>query len=856
MDAHSLSFSADERYFIDNLDRAISEEWIKAYHQPLIRAASGKVSDEEAFARWEDPDKGTFKAGDFIPVLEKAKLTYKLDLYMIDRVLNKMRGQAEHGLFVVPESVNLSRSDFYSCDMVTEVIKRIDASGLSRDKLSIELSERVISSDVSFMRSRIDRFRNEGIKVWMDDYGSGYSSLLILLEAKFNLLKIDKALIDLIGKSESGQIILTELIKTAVALGIETAAEGVETKEQADFLKEIGCTKLQGYYFIEPVSLATIIERNKKGIQIGFENPAESDYYEKLGKVNLYDLSVSKNDDISLNNYFDTLPMSIWAVGEKDTELVRSNRTFREFVFTNFKTPSEGKIIKIDSIKPGQGYYSFNAVIQCAKDGKRKIIDDRLPDGRIMQLFLKRIAQNPVTGVSAVAVTILSISEKASSEAMNYNYIARALSEDYIDLYYVNMDTDEYTKYSPDGASRDISVEDHGTDFFNLDREDFPLNMLPEDKEQLKKDFKKKKIAQVLKKSGVYSVVTKIVLDKKPIYVTMKCVQVRGEGNFIIVGINNTDAQTKAREALTAMKEEKLIYSRIGALTGDYIYIFTVNPKTMHYTRYNPSNVVSNMDLSSEGDNFFESILQRADKGIYSEDLEQFISSFNKENVFSQIEKMGVYENKHRLNIGKETRYVLMRATLLNEDGESKLIVGILDIDERVKKEQLYEESLTVAEIKANIDELTGVKNKHAYADAEAKMNEQINNKMASPFAVAVFDINGLKQVNDTLGHQAGDEYIKKGCNTICRFFKHSPVYRVGGDEFAVLVTGYDYLNIDSIINRFKKHIIKNKLKGDVVVAAGISSYDSDSSVAEIFTRADEAMYRNKKELKSHDVPA
>ena len=641
-----------------------------------------------------------------------------------------------------------------------------------------------------------------------------------------------------------------------MALGIETAAEGVETKEQCDFLKEIGCTKLQGYYFIEPVSLATIVERNKKGIQIGFENPAESDYYEKLGKVNLYDLSVSKNDDISLNNYFDTLPMSIWAVGEKDTKLVRSNRTFREFVFTNFKTPLEGKIIELDSIKPGQGYYSFNAVIQCAKDGKRKIIDDRLPDGRIIQLFLKRIAQNPVTGVSAVAVTILSISEKASSEAMNYNYIARALSEDYIDLYYVNMDTDEYTKYSPDGASRDISVEDHGTDFFNLDREDFTLNMLPEDKEQLKKDFKKEKIAQVLKKSGVYSVVTKIVLDKKPIYVTMKCVQVRGEGNFIIVGINNTDAQTKAREALTAMKEEKLIYSRIGALTGDYIYIFTVNPKTMHYTRYTPSNVVSNMDLSSEGDNFFESILQRADKGIYSEDLEQFISSFNKENVFSQIEKMGVYENKLRLNIGKESRYVLMRATLLNEDGESKLIVGILDIDERVKKEQLYEESLTVAEIKANIDELTGVKNKHAYADAEAKMNEQINNKMASPFAVAVFDINGLKQVNDTLGHQAGDEYIKKGCNTICRFFKHSPVYRVGGDEFAVLVTGYDYLNIDSIINRFKKHIIKNKLKGDVVVAAGISSYDSDSSVAEIFTRADEAMYRNKKELKSHDVPA
>ena len=114
-----------EQYIIDNLDTALKEEWIKAYHQPLIRAASGKVSDEEAFAKWEDTKYGTFSASEFVPILERKKLTYKLDLYMVERVLKKIKSQGEHGLYMVPESINIAKTDFDCCDMVTEIAKRI-----------------------------------------------------------------------------------------------------------------------------------------------------------------------------------------------------------------------------------------------------------------------------------------------------------------------------------------------------------------------------------------------------------------------------------------------------------------------------------------------------------------------------------------------------------------------------------------------------------------------------------------------------------------------------------------------------------------------------------------------------------
>ena len=839
-----------EQYIIDNLDKAIKEEWIKAYHQPLVRAASGKVSDEEAFARWESPNGEIYSASEFIPILEKEKLTYKLDLYMVERVLKKMKGQGEHGLYIVPESVNIGRTDFYCCDMVSEIAKRIDESGLSRDKLSVELSEATISSDVGLMKIQIERFKAEGIKVWMDDYGSGHSSLLLLLEMHFDLLKIDKVFTDQILKSEKGQIIMTEMVKTALSLGMDTAAEGVETKEQASFLNEIGCTKLQGYHYCQPVSLAEIIKRNETGIQIGFENPAENEYYEKLGQVNLYDLSFSKSDDSSLNSYFDTFPMVIFSLNKDDLSFIRCNKSYREFISENFADKKDTFHLDYSDIKPGAGYYSFNAVRQCAQDGKRVIIDDRLPDGRIIQLFIRRIAINPVTESTAVAICILSVSSTVTDESLNYNYIARALSEDYINLYFVDMDTDKYTKYSSNGVNRDISFVKHGTDYFNLRRKGFELNVVPEDKEELIKAFTKENFEKGLKKNGTYAVATRIIQDGKPIYVSLKAVSVRGNGNHIIVGLCNVDDQIRGRQALEKAREEKLIYSRIGALAGEYIYLYTVDPETFHYVKYNPTGIVSDLGIPDNGDDFFSDVIKKIPQGIYSEDVDSVLTVFTKENIFNQIHNTGIFEHHHRLNINGKPLYVVMKATIVHEDDKALLIVGILDVDERVKKEQSMAKDLFAAENKANLDELTGIKNKNAYAETEKKINELIAKHKMSDFAIGVFDINGLKQVNDTLGHQAGDEFIRKGCEIICKRFKHSPVFRVGGDEFVAIIQGQDYTDIDYLMDKFNNKNLRNKKKNDVVIAAGISKYAGDSSIAPIFKRADEAMYINKHALK------
>ena len=404
-----LRQSENRQYIIDNLDRALAENWIQVYYQPIIRAANGRVCDEEALSRWIDPQKGFLSPADFIPILEDSNLIYKLDLFITDKILEKMKSQADAGLYVVPNSVNLSRSDFDTCDIVAEIQKRVDAAGIPREKLTIEITESIIGSDFDYMKLQVERFQSLGFKVWMDDFGSGYSSLDVLQNIRFDLIKLDMRFMHQFSKNEKSKIILTELVKMALSLGIDTVCEGVETSEQVEFLTEIGCTKLQGFHFCKPIPYKQIIERYETGTQIGFENPEEDEYYSALGKINLYDFSVVSNSgDELFQNYFNTLPMSIIEANDTDISIVRGNKSYREFLEKYFASEQNKAKAQFNKILTGQGVVFMNAIMECKESGKTKVIDEKLNDGTNLHALIRRVAVNAVTGVAAFVVVILS----------------------------------------------------------------------------------------------------------------------------------------------------------------------------------------------------------------------------------------------------------------------------------------------------------------------------------------------------------------------------------------------------------------------------------------------------------------
>ena len=154
---------------------------------------------------------------------------------------------------------------------------------------------------------------------------------------------------------------------------------------------------------------------------------------------------------------------------------------------------------------------------------------------------------------------------------------------------------------------------------------------------------------------------------------------------------------------------------------------------------------------------------------------------------------------------------------------------------------------------KAYRDGQTGVKNKLAYLEALADIEASLENGSLKEYGVTVFDLNGLKAINDTLGHEAGDAYIKEGCMLICHKFDHSPVFRIGGDEFVAILKDRDYENREELEGSFRQMIDENQRNGKVVVASGMAVYmpGKDESYNDVFKRADEMMYKRKQELKA-----
>ena len=240
-----------QNYVREYLDEAMAKGYIRVYLQPVVRTLTGKLVSAEALARWESPQYGTIAPGIFIPVLEEAHLIHKLDAYILHAVAKMAREKLDANLPVLPISVNLSRLDFLLQDpfAVAETIR--EEYRLPLGLIQIEVTENALVGRMDSVLNGIQKFQKKCYPVLLDDFGSGYSSLNALKDYDFDTIKFDmKFLHPFTAKSRK---ILKYLVSMAKDLSVHTLAEGAETKEQCDFLREIGCEKIQGYYYGKPV---------------------------------------------------------------------------------------------------------------------------------------------------------------------------------------------------------------------------------------------------------------------------------------------------------------------------------------------------------------------------------------------------------------------------------------------------------------------------------------------------------------------------------------------------------------------------------------------------------------------------
>ncbi len=295
---------------------------------------------------------------------------------------------------------------------------------------------------------------------------------------------------------------------------------------------------------------------------------------------------------------------------------------------------------------------------------------------------------------------------------------------------------------------------------------------------------------------------------------------------------------------------ERAAYSRISALNGDFLCVYIVDPETDDYSEYSASEAFEDFGIPKSGDDFFEQSRENGRILVCPEDKDRFLTFFNREAIISEIKKNGIFSMRYRLMVEGEEVYIQLKAALVEEEQGPRIIVGVYNINSHVKQEEEYERQLRQAQNKASIDALTGVKNKHLFLDYEEDINKQIDRGESTEFAVVVLDLNNLKKVNDEQGHKAGDKYLCDASDIICSIFSHSPVFRIGGDEFAVIVRGQDYKQIDNLVGVMAEHNKKAVEEGGIVIACGMAKLEDDNSFNRVFERADQRMYEDKKRLK------
>lgn len=267
-----------DQYVVSHIDRALESGWIVPYFQPIFRTITDSFTGAETLARWQDPEYGCIIPNGFVPALEKAGLIYKVDCFILTEAVKLQRKRLDAGLSVGPLTVNISRRDIDQIDMAMFVQDVLRQYAVPKELICLEITESALVQDKNRMTAVVDGLRTAGFQVWMDDFGSGYSSLSFLNDYTLDVIKLDMGFLK--SFTETSREIMRSTVNMAKRLGIRTLAEGVETEAHVRFLREIGCDMMQGYYFTRPLCWQDM-ERYLRGLCAPQETIRWKSFYDK-----------------------------------------------------------------------------------------------------------------------------------------------------------------------------------------------------------------------------------------------------------------------------------------------------------------------------------------------------------------------------------------------------------------------------------------------------------------------------------------------------------------------------------------------------------------------------------------------
>ncbi|WP_131086892.1 EAL domain-containing protein [Clostridioides difficile] len=261
---HSYSFFNEdtrnrlykEKRLEDNMNKALEKGEFIVYYQPKYSLDDvNEIEGAEALIRWNSPEFGFISPIDFVPLFEKNGFIVNIDMFVFEEVCKTLNKWINKGYTPVPISVNMSRVHLYRDNFIENITDLISKYNISPEFIELELTESVVFDNLNILIDIMKKIKEIGFLISMDDFGSGYSSLNLLKDLSFDILKLDRGFLIETTDTKRGKIIISKIVEMAKAIDIKVICEGVETYEQVEFLKEIGCDKVQGYLFAKPMVL-------------------------------------------------------------------------------------------------------------------------------------------------------------------------------------------------------------------------------------------------------------------------------------------------------------------------------------------------------------------------------------------------------------------------------------------------------------------------------------------------------------------------------------------------------------------------------------------------------------------------
>ena len=433
---------------------------------------------------------------------------------------------------------------------------------------------------------------------------------------------------------------------------------------------------------------------------------------------------------------------------------------------------------------------------------------------------------------------------------LTFEDVASALSLDYECVFYVDIETNNYEMFAFRGKHQKLELKDT-RDFWADTKVNMEAVVYPEDKKAFGERINRESLLKAVQDDKVFDFKYRLMVEGEPVWFQMKAVFTRSHGHeFLVIGVNNVDKRERERIELEKKASKGEVFGRIVmALAERYDALYMVDLVTNHYALYKSERLFCELCIAFEGDDFFNQLQKDALSVVYKEDIPLIAAALERESLLRELDEHAMFSLTYRLNSPAGPQYVNLVAVYADKN---HVVISVTNVDAQVRREQKIREEANLAFEKSRRDDLTGIKNKNAYGEFETRLNRQIQSKESVEFAVAICDVNGLKIVNDTQGHKTGDVYIKNASKLVCDTFKHSPVFRVGGDEFVVILLGSDYENREKLEQDFVKKVNDSTGKNKVSLACGISVFDPahDKNVSVVFERADALMYKNKESMK------